>query len=87
MDHLYWDLGSCAGGALFEIALNGSAARVCLMTGDDYHAYLDGDSYVHYGGFYDRSPVVLEVPHDGLWVLVVDSNRQRISVRVEQVFD
>lgn len=87
MEHLYWDLGSCAGGAVFEVGLRGSAARVCLMTADDYQAYLDGEAYVHHGGFYDLNPVVLEVPHDDYWYLVVDSNRERITVQVEQVFD
>ena len=87
MDHLYWDLGPCAGGALFEIELRGSAARVCLMTADDYQAYLDGEVYEHHGGFYDLSPVVLEVPHDDRWYLIVDSNPGRVTAQVEQVFD
>jgi hypothetical protein len=57
------------------------------MTADDYQAYLDGEAYEHHGGFYDLSPVVLEVPHDDRWYLVVDSYRERVKVRVEQVFD
>lgn len=57
MDHLYWNFGTCAGGAVFEIRLRGSTARVCLMDGDEYQAYLDGDEYEHFGGFYDVTPV------------------------------
>ncbi|PZG55996.1 DUF1883 domain-containing protein [Spongiactinospora gelatinilytica] len=87
MEHLYWDLGSCAGGASFEVELRGSAARVCLMDGDHYQAYLDGDQYRYHGGFYDVSPVVLEVPYDDYWYLVVDSNGRRIKVQVTQVVD
>ncbi|WP_433382678.1 DUF1883 domain-containing protein [Streptosporangium sp. CA-115845] len=87
MDHLYWDLGSRAGGACFEVELRGSAARVCLMDIDDYQAYLDGDAYDYYGGFYDVSPVVLVVPYDDRWYLVVDSNGRRVKVAVTEVFD
>ncbi|WP_243710410.1 DUF1883 domain-containing protein [Micromonospora sp. KC213] len=31
------------------------------MDGDEYQAYLDGDEYEYFGGFYDTTPVVLEV--------------------------
>jgi hypothetical protein len=87
VEHLYWDLGSCAGGARFEVELRGSIARVCLMGVDHYEAYLDGDEYEYHGGFYDVSPVELEVPYDDDWYLIVDSNYRRISVQVTQIFD
>ena len=87
MDHLYWDLGSIAGGARFEVSLRGSTARVCLMDIDHYQAYLDGDEYEYHGDFYDVSPVVLEVPYDDHWYLVVDSNDRRITVEFTQIFD
>lgn len=87
MEHLYWDLGSYAGGTRFEVGLRGSAARVCLMDVDEYQAYLDGDEYEYHGGFYDFSPIVLEVPYDDYWYLVVDSYARRIKVEFEQVFD
>jgi hypothetical protein len=35
------------------------------MDSDEYQAYLDGDEYEYHGGFYDVSPVDLEVPYDG----------------------
>lgn len=87
MDHLYWDLGSCAGGARFEVGLRGSTARVCLLDVDHYQAYVDGGEYEYHGGFYDVSPVFLEVPYDDRWYLVVDSNDRRIKVEVTQLFD
>jgi hypothetical protein len=87
VEHLYWDLGSCAGGARFEVRLRGSTARVCLMDRNEYQAYLDGDEYEYHGGFYDVSPVDLEVPYDDYWYLVVDSNDRRIRVEITQVFD
>jgi hypothetical protein len=81
------DLASCAGGARFEVEFRGSTARVRLMNIDHYQAYLDGDEYEYHGGFCDVSPVVLEVPYDDHWCLVVDSNERRISVQVAQTFD
>jgi len=87
MEHLYWDLSSCAGGARFEVGLRGSSARVCLMDVDEYQAYLDGDEYEYHGDFYDVSPVVLEVPYDDHWYLVVDSYAGRIKVEFGQIFD
>lgn len=87
VNHLYWDLGECATGALFEIGLRGSTARVCLMDGDEYQAYVDGDEYEFFGGFYDLTPVVLEVPYDDHWWLIVDSNPDRIRITVNQVFN
>lgn len=87
MEHLYFDLGSYAGGAQLEVSLRGSTARVCLMDIDNYQAYLDQDEYECYGGFFDVSPVLLGVPYDDHWYLVVDSNPRRITVEVNQVFD
>lgn len=67
--------------------MRGSTARVCLMDVDDYQGYLDGDEYEFHGGFFDLSPVVLQVPYDDQWYLVVDSYPQRITVEVSQIFD
>ncbi len=71
------------GGACFEVGLHGSAARVCLMGIDRYQACLDGGEYEHHGCFYDVSPVVLEVPYDDHWYLVVDSNGHLVRVQVD----
>jgi len=57
------------------------------MDVDHYQAYLNGDEYEYHGGFYDVSPVVLEVPYDDRWYLVVDSNAHRIKIVVTEVFD
>jgi hypothetical protein len=87
VEHLYWDRGAYAGDACFEVKLRASTARVCLMDADDYQAYLDGDAYEYHGGFYDVSPVVLEVPYDDYWYLVVGSYPRWIKVSVAEVFD
>ncbi len=44
-------------------------------------------AYQHHGGFFDVSPVVLEVSYDDHWYLVVDSNDRRIKVQFTEVFD
>ncbi|MFV2102062.1 hypothetical protein [Micromonospora sp. LOL_024] len=50
MEHMYWNLGACAGGGMFEVEMRGSTVRVCLMLGaDSYQAYLDGDEYEYVG--------------------------------------
>lgn len=87
MEHLWFDLGGCAGGTELAVQLRGSSARVCLMDSDEYQAYLDGDEYEYHGGFFDVSPVVLEVPYDDDWYLVVDSYHGRIKVKYEEIFD
>ncbi|MFI6180186.1 hypothetical protein ACIA8R_31910 [Nonomuraea sp. NPDC051191] len=38
------------------------------------------------GGFYDVSPIVLQVPHDDYWYLVVDSY-DRVKASVAQIYD
>jgi Domain of unknown function (DUF1883) len=55
------------------------------MDADEYHAYLDGAEYGYHGGFFDVSPIVLEVPNDGDWYMVIDSYYGRI--RYEGIFD
>ncbi|MBQ1041442.1 DUF1883 domain-containing protein [Micromonospora sp. C72] len=87
MEHLWFDLGGCAGGTQLAVHLRGSSARVSVMDADEYQAYLDGDEYEYHGSFFDVSPVVLEVPYDDDWYLVVDSYHGRIKVKYEEVFD
>ena len=43
------------------------------MDSDNYQAYPDGDEHEYHGGFWDVSPITLEVPYDDYWYFVVDS--------------
>ena len=82
MEHLWHEIGSCAGGARFELTLRGCAARICLMDAENYQAYRDEgeDGYeYHYGGFWETSPVELVLPYDDFWYLVIDSYPGRIK--------
>ncbi|VVJ21491.1 Uncharacterised protein [Amycolatopsis camponoti] len=87
MDHDEWEIGWCAGGAGFEVELDGSRARVCLMDHDNYQAYLDGNDYDPHGGFWESSPMVLQVPYDSYWHLVIDSNPGWLNYEVKGPFD
>ncbi len=73
--------------AVFEVKMRGSSARLMLMDADNYQAYLDDEPYTFYGGYTDTTPAHLEIPYDGHWYLVLDSNQSRIKVWVKQVFD
>lgn len=53
------------------------------MDADNYQAYLDGDEYVMYGGFWESSPLTLEIPHDEYWYLVIDSYPGRIRYSID----
>ncbi len=57
------------------------------MDVDHYQAYRGEADYDYYGGFYDVSPVVPDVPYDDYWYLVFDSYPGRIKVEVGQIFD
>lgn len=87
MDHYYFDLGTRAGGARFEVELRGSPARVFLIDADEYRDYCDGDDYEWYGDFFNVSPIVLEVPYDDHWFLVIDSNDRTVKISYQEIFD
>lgn len=87
MEHLWFDLGHCEAGTLIETTLRGSSANVCLLDVDEYQAYLDKEEYEYHGGFYDCTPVVLEVPYDDHWYVVVDGYDRRIKVTVTELDD
>lgn len=87
MQHLCWDLGETGAGADFEVDWDGSTARVCLMDSDEYQSYLDEEAYEYHGGFFDYSPIVLEVPYDDRWYLIMDSYDRVKNATVEQLFD
>ncbi|MFE5564832.1 DUF1883 domain-containing protein [Amycolatopsis japonica] len=61
-------------------------ARVCLLDAENYQAYLDEEDYEYYGGFWESSPVRLDVPYDGFWYFVVDSYQGRIEYRLDGPF-
>ncbi|MFE2757944.1 DUF1883 domain-containing protein [Actinosynnema sp. NPDC059335] len=85
VEYLYWDLGSCAGGTSFEVELDGSAANVFLVDRGNFSAYQRGRAYQYYGGFFDYTPLTIEVPYKARWYLVVDGYDDDITVTFEEL--
>lgn len=86
VEHLWWDLELCAEGTDVEVELRGAAAFVRLLDIDNYQAYLDGDGFVDYHGEpWEVSPMVLEVPYDGHWYVVLDHYEGEIWFRATKL--
>ncbi|UVS78410.1 DUF1883 domain-containing protein [Actinokineospora sp. UTMC 2448] len=85
MDCLFWDLGFQPGGTCFEVSLRGSAANVFLVDAEEFAAYQADEEYEYHGGFYDFTPLTLQVPYDYDWFLVVDGNERRVTVSFEEI--
>lgn len=81
MEFIASDLGLCTAGTSVEVELRGAAAFVRLLDADEYQAYLDDDEFEYYGCVWEFSPVVLDVPYDDHWYLVVDGQEGRVTVR------
>jgi hypothetical protein len=63
MNYLSFDLGQQPAGATVHVTLEGNAANVRLLDSSNYRSYRAGREHRCYGGYYDRSPVVLRVPN------------------------
>jgi hypothetical protein len=73
VDYTEWDLGLVAEGTYVQVELRGPAAFVRLLNADNYQAYLDGDGFRDYHGYpWEASPMVLEVPYDDHWYVILD---------------
>jgi hypothetical protein len=72
VDFNYWDLGHQAVGTVVRVALEGNSANVKLLDASNYRAYQAGREHRYYGGYYDRSPVVLKVPSSDHWYVTID---------------
>lgn len=80
MNFLKYELGTCQGGEIIEIALT-SGANVRLMTSSEFSNYRNGRRHQFIGGLAKRSPVRLQIPHSGMWYVVVDMQGLRGSTR------
>ncbi|HDD9398996.1 TPA: DUF1883 domain-containing protein [Escherichia coli] len=45
--------------------------NVLLMDDSNYHAFKRGGHFTYYGGFYERFPANITVPHSGYWNVVL----------------
>jgi hypothetical protein len=72
MNYNYWDLGHQTAGTGVRVTLEGNAANVRLVDSANYRALSAGRQHRYFGGHYNQSPVLLQVPADGHWYVVVD---------------
>ena len=69
---LHYEIRTNAGDAI-EVALNGNAANVLLLDDPNYQSYQSGHQFRYRaGGYFSRSPVILQAPSSGQWHVVVD---------------
>jgi hypothetical protein len=59
-----------------EVSFN-KPTRVLLIHESQFKAYKGGKTYKYRGGYYDESPVVFEVPSDGVWHAVIEKGTYR----------
>ncbi|HIG9583250.1 TPA: DUF1883 domain-containing protein [Escherichia coli] len=45
--------------------------NVLLMDDSNYQAFRRGGRFTYYGGFYERFPANITVPHSGYWNVVL----------------
>ena len=86
MQYNYKDLGQQRRGTIIQVNLTGNAANVRLLDRPNFRAFQGGQRSRGVGGQYNRSPVQLQVPHDGHWYVVIDyggyAGRGTASVQV-----
>lgn len=78
MNFLKFDLGSCQRGEMVEITLT-NGANVRLMTSAEFLNYKNGRRHRFIGGLAKKSPVHLQIPQSGRWVVAVDMQGLRGS--------
>ena len=81
MNFTRYDLGSCRGGDIIEVTLQGSAANVRLMDSSNFNSYKSGRSHRYQGGLVTRSPWRVQIPRAGHWYITVDMAGLRGTVR------
>jgi hypothetical protein len=75
------ELGYQRRGSIVVVTLSGNQANVRLMTPAAFNSFRSGRRYSFQGGRATRSPVRIPIPRDGNWVVVVDMQGLRGTVR------
>lgn len=81
MNFIQHDLGYRSRGEVVEVNLSGSAANVRLMDSSNFSSYRSGRAHRYHGGLAKRSPVRLQIPSSGSWVVAVDMQGLQGTVR------
>jgi hypothetical protein len=85
MKYLYWDLGEQQQDSQVVAHLRGLGGNVILLDPVNFDRYRHGLPFHYTGGLHTRTPVGLEVPHDGHWYLVIDCGGYRHQVEVKKI--
>lgn len=86
MNFLQYDLGHRSAGEIVEVTLT-RGANVRLMTSSEFSNYRNGMRHRFIGGLAKRSPINLQIPNSGRWMVAVDmqglQGSTKASVRVK----
>ncbi len=72
MNYQRWDLGWVKAGTVVTVDLSGTECNVLLLTPSNFNKFHRGQAYEYYGGHFKKSPVQLDVPFAGQWVVVIN---------------
>lgn len=79
MNFLHWD-GWAGPNDTIVVSLD-HAANVQLLDDVSFSNYQAGRSFHYRGGYFQKSPVVLQPPHTGHWHVTIDLGGHRGAVR------
>ena len=71
MNFLHYDLGHRSAGEVVEVTLT-RGANIKLMTSSEFSNYKNGRRHRFIGGLAKRSPINLQIPNSGRWIVAVD---------------
>jgi hypothetical protein len=55
--------------------------NVLVMDDSNFRSYRSGQRYHYHGGFYQRLPARIQVPHSGNWHTVIDLGGRQARIR------
>lgn len=71
MQYWHYDFNGAKAGDRVRVDID-IAANVILVDDFGFHSYRSGGQYRYWGGQARRTPILLTVPYDGNWHLVID---------------
>lgn len=88
MQYNYQDLGHLPKGTRVHIDLTGNATNVRLLDGSNYLLFKSNQRHRYVGGYFDHSPIDLQVPHNDHWYVVIDyagrAGRGHVNIQVAE---
>lgn len=82
MNYLHYPLNYQQGGKTIKATISGTACNVILLDSNNFTKYKSGKKFTYYGGHFNYSPVLIPIPHSGIWHVVVDGGNVKVSIEV-----